>query len=724
MPKVIYGTVRVLELIHSSGITGPSRIVLGLARNIDREEFRLDVLCPEKGELPDDLREAGTRVIPLDWQAIKDPVSFFKLAQELGRGKYHIFHIHSGQLNAFTKIMAWILRVPAVILTEHLAVSDHRWIKNKAVLSLHLFLHRFSDMLVDKVIAVSEASRRAFIVRQGISPAKVETIYNGVNLEETGSGKTDTAGFKARLGVAVDAPIVALIGRLSPEKGHAVFVMAAQEIARDHPDARFVVIGEGPQRKNIEKLIAGYGLEGKFVLTGFIKDVAGALEAADIIVQPSFDDGESFGLTVVEAMAKAKPVILSDIGCFREIISEGKDGLLFPAGDHVSLAQKMRLLLGDGRLRETLGREGQKTVRRRFDIRLNAAATQQAYKRLLKQKGFIIYRDHIREISRVFLDSLSRGYSLSSEKLETYRNKLEELLAYIQERKHTGEEIANYLSGQHFFLIERFVQFIEAGKFFPDPVFRYNCRLFKRQIKAWPVSDLDYDQRIEMQNEQFQIDNYYQPNDPALKARVELILSFVEARKGERVLDVGCGVGTFAYHCAKRGSICAGVDYSRESLDMAQRLINRFGLAESVIFKQCDVSNGLPFEDRSFDKIVSADFIEHIDRAQKEKLLSEIHRLLKPEGKAVIFTPNLFREKLGALKESLSGMLGGSMSETRLHFGLTGRFNFEKLLRSYGFSFRRVFLDVDRPYLARIPVLKEVLSLNLLWVIEKKKDNG
>jgi hypothetical protein len=89
----------------------------------------------------------------------------------------------------------------------------------------------------------------------------------------------------------------------------------------------------------------------------------------------------------------------------------------------------------------------------------------------------------------------------------------------------------------------------------------------------------------------------------------------------------------------------------------------------------------------------------------------------------VIFTPNLLREQLGAFKEKLSGMLGGIASETRLHFGLTSRFHFEKMLRRNGFNFKRTFLDVDRPYLAKIPVLKEVLSLNLLWVIEKKTHN-
>ncbi len=721
---MIYEPVKVLELIHNSGVTGPGRIVLGLAKYVNREEFVLDVLCPENGVLPNDLSKVNTRVIPLAWKRTRDISNFLRLRIRLRKEGYQVFHIHSGQLNAFAKIMALSLGIPAVIITEHMAVSDHKWIKNKFKLFLHFLLHRLSDSLVDKIIAVSESARKSFIIRQKVSSGKVVTIYNGVDCAEDSFSQEDKNKIRLELGIPLESPVLAVIGRLSLEKGHKIFVLAAREIVRDYPRARFLLVGDGPQRLGLEKLIAEFGLKDKFIFTGFIEDIVPVLEITDIVVQPSFEAGESFGLSVAEAMARSKPVIVSDIDCFKEIVQDGRDGLFFRAEDYLSLAEKCRILLNDQKLRGVLGSAAWQSIRDKFDIRFTAVKTGQLYNDLLKRKGFILYQENIREAKKEFLNNLSAERALDKEKIEACGKALDRFFYFIQESKHNKQEIAEYLAGENIFLIETLLQFARGRKVFLEKVSAYNFQLFERKIKTNPVSAKDYDERVNLQDEQFQIDNYYLPKSPALKVRVELILKYLTPRKGERILDLGCGVGTFAFHCAKNGAICAAVDYSQESLDMAKKLISRFGLGNNVEFKCCDISHGLPFPDGFFDKIIAADFVEHIDYSQKLKMIAELFRLLTPEGKAIIFTPNLLRELLGAFKSKLTGMLGGIVSETRLHFGLTSRFNFEKMLRLNGFNFKRVFLDVDRPGLTKIPLLNEVLSLNLLWVIEKKKNDA
>ncbi len=710
-----------MELIHNSGITGPGRIVLGLAKYINREEFVLDVLCPENGVLPDDLSKVNTRVIPFAWKNTLDFGNFLRLRSRLRAEKYHVFHIHSGQLNAFAKIMALSLGIPVVVITEHMAVSGHKWIRNKFKLFLHLLLHRLSDSLADKVIAVSESSRKAYIIRQKVSSQKAVTIYNGVDFAENLFSEEEKNKIRLELGIPLGSPVLAVIGRLSPEKGHKVFVLAAREIFGDFPHARFLIIGEGPQRPDLEKLIAESGLKDKFILTGFMENVVPALEIADIVIQPSLESGESFGLSAAEAMARGKPVIVSDIDCFKEIIQAGQNGLFFRVGEHLSLAEKFRVLLNDSKLRAVLGAAGRQSIRDKFDIRFTAVKIGELYKNLLRLKGFILYQESILEAKKEFLNKLRVERSLDNEKIEVCGSELDKFLAYIQGVKRNNQEVAEYLERENIFLVETFLLFIRERKIYLDKVAAFNFRLFERQIRVNPVSAKDYDERVHLQDEQFQIDSYYLPKIPALKNRVDLILKYLAPREGERILDLGCGVGTFAFHCAKNGAVCAAVDYSQESLEMAKKLIARFGLENKVEFKCCDISNGLPFADGAFNKIISADFVEHIDYSQKLKMISELYRLLAPEGKAIIFTPNLLRELLGAFKSKLTGMLGGAAEETRLHFGLTSRFSFEKMLRRNGFNYKLVFLDVDRPALTKIPLLKEVLSLNLLWVVEKKK---
>jgi ubiquinone/menaquinone biosynthesis C-methylase UbiE len=122
----------------------------------------------------------------------------------------------------------------------------------------------------------------------------------------------------------------------------------------------------------------------------------------------------------------------------------------------------------------------------------------------------------------------------------------------------------------------------------------------------------------------------------------------------------------------------------------------------------------LPFKDALVDIIVAADFIEHIDDIGKERFLNEAARVLSRNGRMIIFTPNKLREFIGHIVRWFSGGEG-----TRLHFGLTTRFAFEKKLKKRGFKYKRLFVDVGRPFLATIPAVREFLALEILWVVKK-----
>ena len=214
--------------------------------------------------------------------------------------------------------------------------------------------------------------------------------------------------------------------------------------------------------------------------------------------------------------------------------------------------------------------------------------------------------------------------------------------------------------------------------------------------------------------------SYYLPEDESQKRRIDIILSALQPGPHERILDLGCGGGSLAYHCAKRGADAVGIDYSQESVRIAEQLVRQLGLSEKAEFKCCDATKKLPYDDGYFNKIVAGDFIEHIDDAEKKASLSEMTRILKPDGTIVISTPNGPREWLGSVKSKLLKLDGAYVSGTRLHYGLINRFRFEKMLKDTDLSFKRQFFDVTRPYLAKIPLLNEFLSLNILWVIKKK----
>jgi len=228
-----------------------------------------------------------------------------------------------------------------------------------------------------------------------------------------------------------------------------------------------------------------------------------------------------------------------------------------------------------------------------------------------------------------------------------------------------------------------------------------------------------YDRNILEQGQQKQIDDHYEPKAIARQRRISIIMRHLKLMPEMKVLDVGCGVGAFAFHCAKRDAFSVGIDYSKESVRMAVKLVESYCLQDKAVFSAADAFN-MPFKDSVFDAVLAIDFIEHIHYDEKVRLLSEISRVLKDRGTVVIFTPNKIREAIGDLYWRLRHFLfGDKVPKDELHYGLISRQNFEKLLKKHGFLYEFYYYDLTRPYLAQLPFFRHFLSLNLLWIVHK-----
>jgi 2-polyprenyl-3-methyl-5-hydroxy-6-metoxy-1,4-benzoquinol methylase len=234
------------------------------------------------------------------------------------------------------------------------------------------------------------------------------------------------------------------------------------------------------------------------------------------------------------------------------------------------------------------------------------------------------------------------------------------------------------------------------------------------------VTAQDYDIRVKDVPVEQLIREYYDPPQGPRKRRIGIVLEAACPRKDERILDLGCGVGEFAYHCSISGARCLGVDYSFESIRMARRICRSYGA--DVSFLVADAGK-LPLAEGIFDTVIAADFIEHLTDEDKERVLDQIQRLLKSGGMAVVFTPNGIREKIGEWYHGIRhALFGERMPSTDLHFGLIDRFSFERMARRHGFKLSMRYFDLTRPWLARVPLLKHLLALNLLWVMRRDSD--
>jgi glycosyltransferase involved in cell wall biosynthesis len=202
--------------------------------------------------------------------------------------------------------------------------------------------------LVDRRLAVSRFVADSVQCAEFVADGKLAVVENGIDV--TRFGAADGAPLRKEL-AAGDRPIVACVSRLAPEKGVDVLIRAMALVGRD---ALLVLAGDGPDVERCRALAASLGLHDHVRFLGLRNDVEAILAAADVVVMPSLWD-EAFGLVVVEAMAAAKPVVVTASGAMPEIVDHGRCGIVVPKRDEVAMAGAIGRVLGDATLAARLG---------------------------------------------------------------------------------------------------------------------------------------------------------------------------------------------------------------------------------------------------------------------------------------------------------------------------------------------------------------------------------
>jgi glycosyltransferase involved in cell wall biosynthesis len=223
---------------------------------------------------------------------------------------------------------------------------------------------------------------------EGRAGAPVSLIYNGVDMERYDHQEA-CCTLRAEYGIPEGAPIVGVIARLEPEKGHPTLLEAWTQVLAAVPDAHLLVVGEGSRREALEAQAASLGLLGsdasnprselgrRVIFTGRRDDVPAVTAALDVAVLPSYREAQ--GLSILEAMALSRPVVASAVGGIPEMIEDGRSGLLVPPHDRDALARAVSRLLLDHPYADTLGRAGRELVHERFCVELMVRAVESIY---------------------------------------------------------------------------------------------------------------------------------------------------------------------------------------------------------------------------------------------------------------------------------------------------------------------------------------------------------
>lgn len=234
----------------------------------------------------------------------------------------------------------------------------------------------------DRVFCISEYVRRMLAARGLLSESRFRVVYNAILPPALGSFGEQRRLFRERFGIPQSALLVTQVSWLIEEKGIPQLLEAARIVLRECPEARFAIVGSGRKEAEYRRLAEELGIANAIVWTGLIRNPMeeGVYAATDIFCLAS-QWQEAFGWVIAEAMAFEVPVVATAVGGIPEVVEENVTGLLVnPPTDTALLAQQILSLLRDGEERRRLGREGRKTVERKFHLRQTVAEVVSEYR--------------------------------------------------------------------------------------------------------------------------------------------------------------------------------------------------------------------------------------------------------------------------------------------------------------------------------------------------------
>ncbi len=368
----------ICHISQSAG--GVETYILNVLRYADPASFRHTVICYTNGTLAENARDAGADVILVPMvRSIspgKDVVSLFRVWSVLREIRPDVIHAHSGKGGVFGRICGTLLRIPVGLTPNAFSHLGQQGVPRAIALAVEKLLSHAPCLL----IASSPSEGKRAIEEVGWHPRKVTSRFvNSIDLDESAVHHAPK-----------DTLQVLMIGRLSHQKNPAMFVRVAHIVSRQNPSVRFTILGAGyasdEATQEVTQMIEERGLGDVVQLKAWAgKDVVEAeLLQSDIYVSTS--RYESFGYTTAEAMAKALPVVATDVDGSVDLIEPGKNGYLVKVDDDETMAFHVSTLAADSAVRERLGRCGRQRVAAVFNIKNNIKVVESIYRSLCESQ--------------------------------------------------------------------------------------------------------------------------------------------------------------------------------------------------------------------------------------------------------------------------------------------------------------------------------------------------
>jgi glycosyltransferase involved in cell wall biosynthesis len=352
---------------------GAERAMVALATHLPRDRFQVVVATTRRdnGPLLDSILADGIPHLALDRRSRLDVVPFRRFVAFLRDERIDVVHAHMFGSNLWASIFGRLAGVPAVIAHEQ--TWSYEGDPVRRFLDGHVI-----GRLADAFVAVSERDRDRMIDLEGVPAEKIVLLPNPY----VPRPDVRSVDVRRQLGLAADAPVVATVAVLRPQKALHVLLEAFAQLSSSIPDARLVIGGDGECRKALEQRARELGLARRVHFLGWWQDVGGLLEAAEVAAMSS--DYEGSPLFALECMAHGTPLVSTDVGNVGSLLGDGRGVVIVPRRDPSALAGAIASLLHDPARRAAQAAAAAKRLPR-YQIANVAAEFGELYERLVAQ---------------------------------------------------------------------------------------------------------------------------------------------------------------------------------------------------------------------------------------------------------------------------------------------------------------------------------------------------
>lgn len=367
--------MNILHLTTHLNRGGISKYILSLGGALRERGHRVYV-ASSGGETEDELKTAGIilKTLPIRTKSELSPKIYRSLPELIHwimNQKIDLVHAHTRITQVMAFWLHWLTRKPFV-------TTAHGFYKRRLG-------RRILPAWGERAIAISDAVATDLQESHRVHSNRIRLVYNGLNLEELVQNflRYDPVLVRREYGFSEDASVVGIIARLVPDKGHEYLIQSVKMLESEIPSLQLLIVGDGRYRDNLEQLARRLNLSNRIYFTGNLKDVSKPLAAIDVFAMPAVWR-EGFGLSIVEAMACQKPVIVTNIWALNTLIQNRVNGILVEPRNVEDLAHAIRLILKDLALKEKIGKAGQETAQKRFSLDRMVQEVETVYEEVLR----------------------------------------------------------------------------------------------------------------------------------------------------------------------------------------------------------------------------------------------------------------------------------------------------------------------------------------------------